>query len=65
MEEQALLLILAYALEPGRVGFIHDTETNFTNQYFTTIEKGVKFDKVLGITLASTGGAPEAAEMTR
>ena len=66
-EEQALLLILAYALDPRRIGFIHDTPTNFTNQYMSTVEKNVTFDTVLAMTLASTqpGGAPAVPDMTR
>jgi len=66
-EEQALLLILAYALDPKRIGFIHDTPTNFTNQYMSTVEKNVTFDTVLAMTLASTqpGGAPAVPDMTR
>lgn len=66
-EEQALLLILAYALDPTRIGFIHDSPTNFTNQYMSTVEKNVTFDTILAMTLASTrpNGAPDVPEMTR
>ena len=68
-EEQELLLILAYAivektdpLDPSKVGFVHDQASNFTNPYFSTVRKGVKFDEVLKIT---TGGAPDVPEMVR
>ena len=68
-EEQELLLILAYAivektdpLDPSKIGFIHDQASNFTNPYFSTIQKGVKFDEVMKI---STGGAPSVSEMAR
>jgi len=72
-EEQALLLILAWAivektdpLAPEKIGFIHDTKTNFTNQYFTTLKKGVLFDEVLQLTIGKgVSGAPAASEMVR
>ena len=72
-DEQSLLLVLAWAilektdpLDPMKVGFIHDTKSNFTNQYFTTLTKGVHFDDVLKIVNGDgTGGAPESNEMVR
>ena len=71
-EEQELLLILAYAivhktdpLDPTKVGFIHDKASDFTNPYFSTIRKGVKFDEVLKMTTGGTASVPGVSEMVR
>ena len=69
-EEQALLLVFAWAIvektnpeDPTKVGFVHDTKTNFTNQYFETVQKEVKFDEVLKLVVG--GSPPGVAEMLR
>ena len=55
-EEQRLLSLLAYVIvnqtdpnDPGTQGFVHDEVTDFTNQYFSTSRRKVKFQEVLQI----------------
>ncbi len=71
-DENELLLILAWAIayrtdpeDISKVGFIHDTATNITNQYFTTLKTGVKFNEVLDLIQGRGGGAPDVSDMTR